>query len=58
MGEKKVRNKWIESKKAKINDEYILTYLKNGKGEKHVKIGKKYIQLNEYKKQVKQIGGR
>jgi len=52
-----VRNKWIESKKAKINDKYVLTYLKNGEGKKHVKIGKKYIPLNEYKKQVKQIGG-
>jgi hypothetical protein len=58
MDGKRVKNKWIESsKKAKINDENVLTYLKNGEGKKHVKIGKKYIPLNEYKKQVKQIGG-
>jgi len=57
MDGKRVRNKWIESKKAKINNEYVLTYLKNGEGEKHVKIGKKYIPLKGYKKQVKQIGG-
>jgi len=53
----KKRGKWIPSKKAKINNEYVSTYLKNGEGEKHVKIGKKYIPLKQYKTLVKQSGG-